>query len=98
VSPIRTLVALPADCYDLAVFEWSDAPATLAAVPRPKKSFKDFERTVAAVEVLPESIKFKSLGETLNDPVLRVRSFKRRPVNSLASAFFPALTKSNSDY
>jgi hypothetical protein len=75
-------LVLPTDCYDLTNFEWTEP----VVVPAPKPSFADFQRSVQAVEVLPEPIKFKSLGESLNDLVLRVRSFKRRPVNPFASA------------
>ncbi len=77
MNPIKGLVALPWDCRDI---EWSDAPATLAAA-KPKRSFADFEKSVAAVE-LPA----KSLADTINDLVRAVKSY-RRPVNPLAEVF-----------
>jgi hypothetical protein len=92
VNPLKGKMCLPLDCADWQSIEWSEVPA----VPRPKRSFADFQKSVEAVAVLPEPIKFKSLGESLNDLVKAVRGL-RRPANPLASAFFSsALTKSNS--
>jgi hypothetical protein len=85
VNPIRGLVCLPTDCSDLGGIEWSEVPATFAATPKPKRSFKDFEHTVAAVE-LPAPVQFKSLADSLNDLLFAVRSFRKRPINSLAAA------------
>jgi hypothetical protein len=53
ISPIRGLIALPSDCFDLASFEWTE---TLAAVPEPVafKSLADsFNDLVAAVYKRP---------------------------------------------
>jgi hypothetical protein len=61
MSPIRTLVALPVDCYDLAGFEWSEVPASLAATP----------------VALPAQVQFKSLADSFGELVAAVRSHKR---------------------
>jgi hypothetical protein len=82
MNPIKSKMHLPPDCYDLTSFEWSDAPANIAATPK-RKSFKDFEKSVATV-ALPEPVQFKSLAESFGELVAAVRCFKRRPVNSLA--------------
>ena len=74
MNPVKGKMCLPLDCADWQAIEWSDEPVTVT-VPRPKRSFKDFERTVAAVQ-LPDPVQFKSLAETLNDLVLRVRGRK----------------------
>jgi hypothetical protein len=80
-NPIRGKLVLPADCFDLTSFEWAE-PVTVT-VPRPKKSFKDFERTVAAVE-LAVPVQFKSLGDSLNELVAAVMSsYRWRTVNPL---------------
>ena len=85
-------MCLPLDCSDLMDFEWSE-PVAVAA-PKPKKSFKDFEKSVATV-ALPAPIQFKSLAETFADLVSKVTGY-RKP-NPLASAYLSsALTKSNS--
>lgn len=80
MNPIRGLVALPWDCRDI---EWFEVPV---AVPsKPKRSFADFQKSLQAAEVLPEPIKFKSLADTINDLVSRVRGHKR-PSHPLAVA------------
>jgi len=83
-NPIRGKLVLPVDCFDLTNFDWSDEPVT-AAAPKPKRSFKDFEKSVATV-VLPEPIQFKSLADTLNDLVSVVRGFKRPALSPFAAA------------
>jgi hypothetical protein len=82
VSPLKGKTwCLPLDCSDI---EWTEPVAV--ATPKPKRSFSEFETSVAAV-ALPEPVQFKSLAETLGGLVAAVRSFKRRPVHPLASAF-----------
>lgn len=80
MNPIRGLVALPTDCYDLASFEWEELKPA-----QPKRSFADFTKSVQAVEILPAPIKFKSLAESFSELVAAVRSF-RRPANPLTAA------------
>jgi hypothetical protein len=55
--------------------------------PKPKRSFKDFEKSVATV-ALPAPVQFKALAESFGELVAAVRCFKRGTVNSSASAFF----------
>ncbi len=83
-NPIRGKLVLPADCYDLAGFEWTEP----VAVPsKPKRSFADFQKSVQTLEVLPEPVKFKSLAETLGELVSWVRGFKRSSISPLAVVF-----------
>lgn len=56
MNPVKGKMCLPLDCADWQSIEWS-GPVAVAA-PRPKKkSFKDFEKSVATV-ALPTPIQF----------------------------------------
>ena len=82
-NPVRGKLVLPVDCFDLTNFDWSEPVAV--ASPRPKRSFNDFEKSVATV-ALPEPVQFKSLGETLNELIAAVRG-RKHPAYPLAALF-----------
>lgn len=84
MNPLRGKMCLPLDCADWQAIEWTE-PITRAA-HKPKRSFADFQKSLQAAEVLPEPLEFKSLADTLNDLVAKVRSF-RRPCKSAGGGF-----------
>jgi hypothetical protein len=82
-------LALPIDCADWSAFEW-DEPVTAAptVAAKPKRSFKDFERSVKQVPILAAPVKYKSLAESVSELVCKVtkRHGGLKPPSSLAIA------------